>query len=73
MDGHGRLFVPQQIVPHLSGSTGEEYSDAVHGLIRSVFSEPKYYLYGVVIVIVAGFLLLLFMMQTGASSGGGPR
>jgi hypothetical protein len=73
LDGHGRLFVPQRIVPHLSGSTGEKYTDIVHALMRSIFSEPKYYLYGVLIVIVAGFLLLLFMMQTGTSSGGGPR
>jgi len=51
----------------------EEYTGPVHGLLRIIFSEPKYYLYGVLIVIVAGFLLLLFMMQTGTTSGGSPR
>jgi VIT1/CCC1 family predicted Fe2+/Mn2+ transporter len=45
----------------------------VHGLMRLIVSEPKYYLYGVLIVIVAGFLLFLFGIQTGTSSGGSPR
>jgi len=45
----------------------------MQGLMRSNFSEPKYYLCGVLIVIIAGFLLMLFMMQTGITSGGGPR
>ena len=45
----------------------------MHGLMRSIFSEPKYYLYGVLIVIIAGFLLWLFFMQTSITSGGGPR
>jgi VIT1/CCC1 family predicted Fe2+/Mn2+ transporter len=45
----------------------------VHTLINKVFSEPRYYLYGVLIVIAAFILLFLFGIQTGTSSGGGPR
>lgn len=41
--------------------------------MHAVFSEPRYYLYGVLIVVAAIILLALFSIQTGMTSGGGPR
>jgi hypothetical protein len=43
----------------------------VHGLMSRIFSEPRYYLYGVLIVVAAIILLYLFSIQTGTSSGSG--
>ena len=37
----------------------------------AVFSEPRYYLYGVGIGLVLIALALVFFLQTGTSSGGG--
>ena len=40
-------------------------------IVRAVFSEPRYYLYGVGIGLVLIALALVFFLQTGTSSGGG--
>jgi hypothetical protein len=39
--------------------------------LHSVFSEPRYYLYGVLIVLALMALLFLFSIQTSVSSGRG--
>ncbi len=39
--------------------------------LYNVFSEPRYYLYGVVIVLALMVLAFLFSIQVGVSSGRG--
>ena len=58
--------MPRSVADAMRGSP-------VHTPINKVFSDPRYYLYGVLIVIAAFILLFLFGIQTGTSSGGGPR
>lgn len=41
------------------------------GVLKAVFGEPRYYLYGVLIVLAVIVLAFVFFVQTGTSSGGG--
>jgi hypothetical protein len=43
----------------------------VQRFMHAVFSEPRYYLYGVGIGLVLIALALVFILQTSGSSGGG--